>query len=108
VRVRPVPEVGVCYVYTPAGRRLYTLNIPAWLILEMCEGRSPRALAQLYEREMDEWYWSSIGHNFFAAPRRPSTDELRLELESALRALQARGIIELKGQPNGAQHGKKA
>ena len=107
VRVRPVPEVGACYVYTPSRPRLYTLNMTAWLILELSEGRSPRSLVRAYRAEIERAYWRSIDGNYFVAPPPPSPAALRRELSATLRGLEASGIIELKKQPRGAQHAKK-
>ena len=44
LRVRPVPELGYCLVFTPAAPKLYTLNTAAWLLLELCDGQDARAL----------------------------------------------------------------
>jgi hypothetical protein len=51
VRVRPVPELRTCIVYTPQNPRLYTLNPHAWLVLELA---SDRTFAELSERYMAE------------------------------------------------------
>ena len=48
VRVRPVPELETCVVFTPADPRLYRLNLNAWLILELCQGLTPQALTVAY------------------------------------------------------------
>lgn len=105
MRVRPLPELAACFVYTPARPRLHSLNIAAWFILELCEGRSPRALAKAYLDEMSDAYWQSVGQNFFAAPSPPSPNALRQELRTTLRDLTARGIIEFRNQPKGTKHG---
>ncbi len=39
LRVRPVPELGYCLVFTPERPALYTLNAAAWLLFELCEGQ---------------------------------------------------------------------
>jgi hypothetical protein len=39
VRLRPVPELGVCLVYTPARPSLHRLNATSWLIASLCDGR---------------------------------------------------------------------
>jgi len=105
LRVRPVPEVGACYVYTPTHPRLYALNMTAWLILELCEGRSPRALAQAYRDEMQRAYWQRVGFGYFSAPEPPSRAGLGKELRDGVRMLRTQGIIKLITQ--GAQHAKK-
>lgn len=48
VRVRPIPELETCMVYTPADPKLYRLNLNAWLILELCQDLSPEALKAAY------------------------------------------------------------
>lgn len=48
VRVRPVPELETCIVYTPSDPRLYRLNLNSWLILELCQGRSDAELSEAY------------------------------------------------------------
>ena len=101
VRVRPLPELDACFVYTPARPCLHTLNIAAWFILELCEGRSPRALSDAYVEEMRAAYWQSVGRNFFIAPPPPRAIALRDELRATVRQLEARGIIELRNQPKG-------
>ena len=40
LRVRPVPEWDGCLVFDPGRRRLVELNLAAWLMLELCDGRS--------------------------------------------------------------------
>lgn len=44
LRVRPVPELGYCLVFTPARPMLYTLNAAAWLLLELCDGQDLETL----------------------------------------------------------------
>lgn len=48
LRIRPVPELGRCMVFTPERPSLYTLNPAAWLVLELCDGRSLSALESAY------------------------------------------------------------
>lgn len=50
LRVRPVPEMAMCFVFTPAKPKLYTLNTSAWLVLTLCDGRRGRALVDEYQR----------------------------------------------------------
>lgn len=52
LRVRPVPELGYCLVFTPDRPKLYTLNAAAWLLLELCGGQDLDAL----EAEFREVY----------------------------------------------------
>jgi hypothetical protein len=39
VRIREVPEMATCLVFTPDDPEVYTLNSSAWLILRLCDGR---------------------------------------------------------------------
>jgi hypothetical protein len=48
VRVRGVPEMAICLVFTPDDPEIYTLNPSAWLILQLCDGRSEREIAHAY------------------------------------------------------------
>ncbi|MBN8956198.1 MAG: hypothetical protein J0H17_06375 [Rhizobiales bacterium] len=38
LKVRPLPEINLCMVYRPRPARIVTLNLSAWLLLEMCDG----------------------------------------------------------------------
>lgn len=106
LRVRPAPEVGRCFVYTPARPRLYALNMSAWLILELCQGRSPRALARAYRKQMEDAHWRRVGPAYFCAPAPPSPAALETELRDGLRLLQQQGIVQLANREK--QHAKKA
>jgi hypothetical protein len=48
VRLRPVPELGVCLAYTPTRPALHTLNAASWLIASLCNGRSLANIAVAY------------------------------------------------------------
>ena len=48
LRVRPIPEMDACVVFTPDEPNLYTLNATAWLVLELCDGRKGKALEASY------------------------------------------------------------
>ena len=48
VRLRPVPEMGVCLAYTPARPALHRLNAASWLIASLCDGRSLAEIAAAY------------------------------------------------------------
>lgn len=51
LRLRPLPEREVCFVYVPRKPDLYTLNATAWMILELCRG-------QPLEELQEEFYCS--------------------------------------------------
>jgi hypothetical protein len=46
--MRPVPEAGICLVYNPRDPGLRTLTPAAWLLLELCDGRSFADLRSVY------------------------------------------------------------
>ena len=48
VRVRGVPEMAICLVFTPDDPDMFTLNPSAWLILQLCDGRSEAEIAHAY------------------------------------------------------------
>jgi hypothetical protein len=48
VRLRPVPEQALCFVYRPKPPALLGLNLTSWLVLELCDGRDDDALADAY------------------------------------------------------------
>jgi hypothetical protein len=48
VRIRGVPEMAICLVFTPDDPEVYTLNPSAWLILQLCDGRSENQIAHAY------------------------------------------------------------
>lgn len=54
LRVRPVPELGCCLVFTPDRPNLYSLNAKAWLVLELCRGQSSAALEAAYREALEE------------------------------------------------------
>ena len=48
VRLRPVPEAGVCLAYTPARPELHRLNAGGWLLVSLCDGRRVAAVIAAY------------------------------------------------------------
>ncbi|HEV7285876.1 MAG TPA: PqqD family protein [Kaistia sp.] len=63
-------------VFTPAAPRLYRLNLNAWLILELCQGLSPRALTEAYLETV------------------PPSPDARMQLQEGLATLLESGIVE--------------
>ena len=53
LRIRPVPELECCLVFTPQRPNLYTLNATAWLVLELCDGRAGSALEEAYRESLE-------------------------------------------------------
>lgn len=87
VKVRPVPEMGICLVFTPAKPDLYTLNPAAWLVLELCDGRTGRELMVAYAAAM-------------ADASRASLNDIE-DVRGIVRDMEGKGIIE-------RQHGRSA
>ena len=48
LRVRTLPELDACLVYIARPPMLCRLNISAWLILELCDGRALDELQEAY------------------------------------------------------------
>jgi hypothetical protein len=48
LRIRPVFEWDGCLVYDPNRRRLTELNLAAWLVLELCDGRPSREIGKAF------------------------------------------------------------
>lgn len=40
LRLRRLPEMNSCLVFKPGEPHLYTPNLSAWLLLELCPGRT--------------------------------------------------------------------
>jgi hypothetical protein len=79
LRVRPVPELGTCVIYTPARPRLYTLNPNAWLIFELATRHPIAGLEDAY----------------FAHTVPPMTNSVaRRQLQEGLEMLTQCGILE--------------
>ncbi|WP_147707328.1 hypothetical protein [Microvirga massiliensis] len=52
MRLRPVPEMGVCLAYTPGQPALHRLNTASWLIVSLCDGRSVEDIASAYREAL--------------------------------------------------------
>ncbi|MFO1324275.1 MAG: PqqD family peptide modification chaperone [Burkholderiales bacterium] len=70
--------MSLCFVFTPAKPKLYTLNASAWLVLSLCDGRSGRTIGDRYAAALAQ-----------KLPR----DEAIAEAEAALRDLERKGIV---------------
>ena len=82
LRVRPVPELRHCLVYRPRPPRLFKLNLAAWLVLELCDGRERALLVDGYRN---------------AAGNHVSTAEVSTHVDLALAVLAADGLIRDRG-----------
>lgn len=95
LRVRPVPEMGFCLVFTPDNPNLYTLSSTSWLILELCDGVTPEELDRAYWKEVNLAYREDLKEgSMFVAPPRPVRKEVRSELLEGLEGLEQKGVIE--------------
>jgi hypothetical protein len=89
IKVRPVNEWRSCVVFTPDQPNLYLLNLNAWLILELCDGKTAEDLELTYRQ---------------AVRQQLSAGETRLHLMQGLNELEKCGIIERcarRHEPNG-------
>ena len=48
LRMRRLPEINSCIVFKPGAAHLYTPNLSAWLLLELCPGRTDLELEAAY------------------------------------------------------------
>jgi hypothetical protein len=79
VRVRGVPEMAICLVFTPDDPEMFTLNPSAWLILQLCDGRSETQIAREYFRAVEPAL---------------SSEEVAGEVRRGLAGLVNKGIVE--------------
>lgn len=78
VTLRRFPEWQLCYAYTPSHPQVYELNTTAWLILELCQGRS----------------FAHIQTDFLQIVRRlGNPEDMRKQLRIGLRELIDRNIV---------------
>jgi hypothetical protein len=79
IRVRPIPEMECCLVFTPDDPDIHTLNASAWLVFELCDGRN----------------WDELAREFHEAVEPLRTPaEVRQELLAAIETLERNGIVE--------------
>lgn len=48
LRIRRLPELNSCIVFKPGVPHLYTPNLSAWLVLELCPGLTDLELEQAF------------------------------------------------------------
>jgi Coenzyme PQQ synthesis protein D (PqqD) len=80
VRVRGVPEMAVCLVFTPNDPEVYTLNPSAWLVLRLCDGRSEAKITLAYHAAVEPML---------------SRDEARREVRAGIESLIQKRIIKV-------------
>ncbi len=78
LKVRRIPELNSCAVFTPDNPNLYSLNQAARLVLAFCDGRTGTALENAYCAALDP-----------LLTRRKARAELRATIED----LERKGIV---------------
>ena len=86
VRVRGVPEMAMCLVFTPDDPEMYTLNPSAWLILQLCDGRSEASIAAAYHAAIEPLL---------------SPEEARREVRAGIEDLLQKRIVEVVSAKGG-------
>jgi hypothetical protein len=81
LRVRPVEEMKSCVVFRPNPPKLFMLNLNAWLIFELCDGRTSHQVEQSYRQRV---------------AAQMSDREADRYLATGLKRLQEQGLIQLK------------
>ena len=81
LRVRPVEEMKSCVVFRPNPPKLFMLNLNAWLIFELCDGRTSHEVEQGYREKV---------------AAQMSDREADRHLAAGLKSLQEQGLIQLK------------
>jgi hypothetical protein len=84
VRIRGVPEMGMCLAYTPSNPEMYTLSLEAWLILQLCDGRSEGKVVDAYYADVEP-----------LLDRTEAAQQVRTCIEHLL----GKGIVEFVGTP---------
>jgi hypothetical protein len=80
LRMRPLKEMKSCVVFRPDPPKLFMLNLNAWLILELCDGRTTG--------ELEQGYCASVASQMSEA-------DARTNLETGLQKLHEQGLIVL-------------
>jgi hypothetical protein len=79
LRLRRLPEINSCIVFKPGVPHLYTPNLSAWLLLELCPDRT--------DLELEEAFIEAVA---------PTIDEgeARRQAQDGVELLLAQGLIE--------------
>jgi hypothetical protein len=78
VRLRAEPDLGCLFAFVPHQRRLHSLNLAAWAVFELCDGRARTELERSYQQLL--------------TGRVPAADAAR-QARQALVALERIGLI---------------
>jgi hypothetical protein len=90
LRIRPLPEREACLVYTPKNPNLYTLNATAWVVLELCDGRSFPELEQAFYRSVEPLMSPVDATEYLLASLRDMVNKSIVEVVPGARPRQAR------------------
>ena len=80
VRIRGIPEMEICMVFTPDDPEIYTLNPSAWLVLQLCDGRTEAGIALAYHKAVEPML---------------TREEARREVRDGIESLMRKRIIEV-------------
>jgi hypothetical protein len=87
LRIRPVDEWDHCLVYTPANPNLVSLNLNAWLVLELCgTGNEFSSIERGYREAIDDL----------------TEQDSSAQVAAALTALTENGLVERVGGEGGS------
>lgn len=81
LRVRPVEEMKSCVVFRPDPPKMFMLNLNAWLIFSLCDGRT--------SHEVEHSYREKVASQM-------TEQEAGRHLVTGLKSLQEQGLIELR------------
>lgn len=77
LRLRRLPEINSCIVFKPGVPHLFTPNLSAWLLLELCPGRT--------DLELEEAFVDAVAPTLDdSTARRQAQDGVELLLEQGL------------------------
>ena len=79
VRSRSVFEMETCLVFTPDNPNLYSLNSTAWLVFELCDGRSFEDIKRSYYEAVEP----------LRSPEEANNDLIKILID-----LENKGILE--------------
>lgn len=84
----------VCLVYTPKDPNLYTLNATAWVVLELCDGRSLRDLERAFYRSVEPLMSPADATEYLLASLRDMINKSIVEVVPGAQPRQARSARE--------------
>jgi hypothetical protein len=79
LRIRRLPEINSCIVFKPGVPHLFTPNLSAWLLLELCPGLS--------DIELETAFMDAVAPTV-------AEDEARRQAHTGIETLLQQGLIE--------------